>query len=260
VAPEASAAYDQGCDVLAPPPPPGGFDARLETTTEDVLTDYRSLIGPWEVAFSSDAGPVTLTWDPSQLPSDGFFLRDSFGGILLEVDMNATNSTVITNLALSPLRIEYDGPTAITLAAFNAVAQPDGSVRVTWETATEIDNAGFNVYRSATATFDAATAIQVNPSMVAAQAQFSLGASYELVDETVPPGVWYYFLEDVELGGTTTLHEPVSVNTFAPTSVGLTTVAETQAIGMTAVLIMAATGFLLWALMRRRMRGNGDAT
>ena len=39
------------------------------------------------------------------------------------------------------------GPLAVTLASFEAQGQTN-SILLTWETVSEIDNAGFNLYRS----------------------------------------------------------------------------------------------------------------
>jgi hypothetical protein len=99
-------------------------------------------------------------------------------------------------------------PTAITLAAFEA-AQQGGDILVTWETATELDNLGFNVYRSVA---QHGTRIKLNASLIPGQAPGAvMGATYELVDETVTSGVtYYYWLEDVDAYGAASLHGPVS--------------------------------------------------
>ena len=100
-------------------------------------------------------------------------------------------------------------PMAITLAAFEA-QQQGRDVRVTWETATEVDNLGFNVYRSAG---QRGTQIKLNANLIPSQSPgASTGATYEFVDETVASGVtYYYWLEDVDSYGASTMHGPVSV-------------------------------------------------
>jgi hypothetical protein len=98
-------------------------------------------------------------------------------------------------------------PTAITLASFNADAGV-GSVMLTWETGTEVDNAGFNLYR---ATAEVGTYTKINDALIAAEGDPVSGASYSFLDEGVSAGAYYYKLEDVDLNGITTLHGPVSV-------------------------------------------------
>ena len=141
--------------------------------------------------------------------------------------------------------------TAIELASFDAYRQPDGSVRLTWTTATEIDNAGFNIYRSASATFDATSAIQINSSLIAAQAEFGQGAAYELLDEGVA-GTWFYFLEDVDLNGLTSIHGPVSADSSVPTSAGLTSLQGLDTSATLVVFTLLVSVLALVAVVWRR--------
>jgi hypothetical protein len=99
------------------------------------------------------------------------------------------------------------GGTLITLASFTA--RP-GNYQVTlkWQTASEIDNAGFNIYRSDSKDGDYE---QINDSLIAAEGSATEGAVYELVDEDVGNRTKYwYILEDVDLNGVSTVHGPVS--------------------------------------------------
>ena len=102
-------------------------------------------------------------------------------------------------------------PTAITLASFTAGAGVN-SVILTWETATEVDNAGFNLYR---ATSPDGPWTQVNGALIAAQGSPASGVAYSLVDQGLAPGTYYYTLEDVDYSGATALHGPISA-TVAP--------------------------------------------
>jgi hypothetical protein len=93
-----------------------------------------------------------------------------------------------------------DTPTPICLASFEANATSEG-VELTWETATETENSGFNVYR--------------NDEMIA----FINGAgtttephNYSYVDKNVIPGVTYtYVLADVDFGNKETKYEDDAV-------------------------------------------------
>jgi hypothetical protein len=108
-----------------------------------------------------------------------------------------------------------DSALAIHLSDFRAEAQADG-VLVAWETASELGNQGFNLYRSATpgSVGDLMTFV---PSQAPGSSQ---GASYVWQDTDIVAGhTYWYWLEDVDLGGATTLHGPVSATVYDPTAV-----------------------------------------
>ncbi len=109
-------------------------------------------------------------------------------------------------------------PLAITLASFEAVAQP-GAIHVSWETVSEMDNTGFNLYRSLDASRDHATLLTYVPSQAPGSAQ---GFVYGYDDAGVAPGqtAWYW-LEDVDFAGVTSEHGPVQATMAAPTAVRL---------------------------------------
>ncbi len=103
-----------------------------------------------------------------------------------------------------------DEPTAIHLVSFTAEASDEG-VTLTWETAVEIDNAGFNLWRSLAA---GGTYVKINDKLIAAQGDGVSGANYTYLDTAVAGGVTYYYkLEDVDYYGVSAFHGPVSVET-----------------------------------------------
>jgi len=120
-------------------------------------------------------------------------------------DPNLTNntSTVISTI---------QSPTAVQIASFQALAQPGGGVLVEWQTREETRNLGFHVYRE-----DAQGRHRLDPSLIAGSALFLRGGQpqhrakgYQWVDpDGTPQGS--YFLEDVDLNGTRTLHGPIYV-------------------------------------------------
>jgi hypothetical protein len=97
--------------------------------------------------------------------------------------------------------------TPVTLASFTAQASR-GAVTLGWVTATEIDTAGFILFRSNT---EEGTQVQVTPDLVAAQGGGVTGASYSVTDY---PGIgtFYYWLVDVDYSGQSGLHEPAVVS------------------------------------------------
>ena len=113
-------------------------------------------------------------------------------------------------------------PLAITLASF--VAASDGQrVLITWETVSEIDNAGFNLYRGRSEA-DPDLFLAWVPSLAPGSGQ---GNAYSIADTAVEPNRRYwYWLEGVSLNGATIRHGPVSVTVAVPTAV---TMGEFQA-------------------------------
>ena len=116
-------------------------------------------------------------------------------------------------------RYEQGAPLAVVLASFDATTQPD-HILVTWETVSELSNSGFNLYRGESDDWDSATLLSHVPSQTPGSAQ---GFAYSFADANVQPEqtVWYW-LEDIDLSGTATLHGPVSARMQTPTAVTLT--------------------------------------
>ncbi|MGQ9600086.1 MAG: hypothetical protein ACUVWZ_11800 [Anaerolineae bacterium] len=135
-------------------------------------------------------------YSPSNTPSDGLNVHTNVD----DGDTSAVSGRQIDLYIIC-------GPQAVTLASFSA-APAGNAIRLEWTTATELENMGFNLYR---ATSPAGPQVKLNDSLIASQAPGSaLGASYEFVDASVQPGVtYYYWLEDVDVYGVTTLHGPV---------------------------------------------------
>ena len=90
---------------------------------------------------------------------------------------------------------------------FKARATDDGIVILKWKTASEVNNAGFNIYRSK---MTDGTYKKVNEKLIPAQGGGSLGASYRYED-TPGRGAFYYKLEDVDYNGASAMHGPVKV-------------------------------------------------
>jgi len=97
--------------------------------------------------------------------------------------------------------------TLIKLSSFSA-KPGNGSCRLFWETESEIDNAGFNIYRSES---EEGLYEQINDALIPAKGSPAEGASYTFLDDDVKNRkTYYYLLEDVDLNGIATDHGPVS--------------------------------------------------
>jgi hypothetical protein len=97
---------------------------------------------------------------------------------------------------------------AVALASFTAT-EGDGQVLLEWETASEIDNIGFNLYRS---TSEGGPYVRINDSLIPSKALGSVvGACYSYTDSDVINGTTYYYkLEDVDVYSHAEFHGPIS--------------------------------------------------
>ncbi len=160
------------------------------------------------------AGTVDQSYE--RLPNDG----PSNSHNRTDSDDNATD--FVHNAASSNPQNQASSctPLGVTLADFYAMPAT-GHVLVGWETASEIDNTGFNLWRG---TSPSAPTVQLNETLIPSQAPGSTqGFVYEWIDdfELVSATTYYYWLDDVSITGTTTRHGPVNALYNAPSALRL---------------------------------------
>jgi hypothetical protein len=160
----------------------------------------------WGGSYDGD----NSSWNPQLV-----HYEQQYGYVLVEV--NDLNVTVTWKHRTAPGVYEEGGdtfaytsacnPTLINLDSFKTVPQ-NSKVILTWSTESEIDNAGYNLYRS---TSGDGEYTKINNSLITARGSSVRGASYEFVDGDVQNRKTYYYkLEDIDLNGTSTFHGPVS--------------------------------------------------
>jgi hypothetical protein len=127
------------------------------------------------------------------------------GAIVLEVDGRNVDS-----LDMSIDWITVGVPTSVDIASFDA-SSTGSAVQLTWETASELDNLGFNAYRAEAAD---GPRTKLNANLIASQAPGSpTGAIYQFTDETAQAGTtYYYWLEAVDVYGASQEYGPVSAS------------------------------------------------
>jgi hypothetical protein len=103
--------------------------------------------------------------------------------------------------------------TLVELLSFTATTIED-TVALIWETAVEVNNAGFNLYRAVNA---GGPYERINDLLIGSQAQPGQGAIYEYND-TPGKGTFFYKLEDIDTSGVATQHDPVQVTVEAATT------------------------------------------
>jgi hypothetical protein len=145
---------------------------------------------------------------------------DPFDGLVDEVRISATARTpeeikTSYNNQSSPatfLSVGAEGadpPTAISLISFTAKGSGN-AVQVNWQTAQEVSNVGFNLYRADSPN---GSFTKINPSLIPALSFSATGKSYGFVDSNVVLGnLYYYKLEDIDIYGKRTMHGPICVD------------------------------------------------
>ncbi len=99
--------------------------------------------------------------------------------------------------------------TAVKLLDFSARGDGTG-VKVSWQTAQEARNKGFDVYRAASPFGEF---VKLNQGLIPSTSVSGEGRSYSFLDTTGVRGrLYYYKLKDVDAGGTHTPHGPVCVD------------------------------------------------
>ena len=100
-----------------------------------------------------------------------------------------------------------DGSLPVELSSFTATTG-DGEITLKWVTESEIENLGFNIYRSASSNVKF---LIINDELIPGAGSSSRRHEYEYVDQDLTNGVTYWYrLEDVDYSGNTELHGPVS--------------------------------------------------
>jgi len=113
-----------------------------------------------------------------------------------------------TSFSIDSIRVTVPDsiPTLITLSSFTATPS-NHRVILDWTTSSEIDNAGFNLYRAES---EDGEYVKINSSLILAKGSPTEGASYQFIDKNVQNRKMYlYKLEDIDLSGKSMFHDPV---------------------------------------------------
>jgi hypothetical protein len=119
---------------------------------------------------------------------------------------------------------------AVELTSFTGIEQGI-SILIEWETATELDNAGFFVTR----TTNLSQPYEDVSGFIPAQGSGVIGAQYHFVDDEVIMGnVYYYMLESVDTSQNIQTYGPISVSFHVPTQTNTPSLTLTPSITLTA--------------------------
>ena len=104
-----------------------------------------------------------------------------------------------TDIGTPGYRTEGADPLPVTLSYFAPQVSEDGSVVLSWTTASELENAGFNIFRSEE---KEGVFVKVNRSLIQGAGTTSDRNAYTWIDTTAKPNVEYYYqIEDVSFDG-----------------------------------------------------------
>jgi len=166
------------------------------------------LLGTMANAGTATITIVTLAGAPGMASNTANVTAD-------QTDPNSANN--------SSTQVEtITSPTKIGLASFAAQRRKDKSgsdqVVLLWKTGGEANNLGFNVYSEQNG-----ARTRLNPSLIAGSALLMRGAlpkhsgkAYTWIDSSASAGSNPYWLEDVDVNGTRTMHGPVSAEASEP--------------------------------------------
>ncbi len=139
---------------------------------------------------ATEAALATTDW--VSYPQSGTLITNPTARwIQYEADLSTTDTLITPELQKVTIYYEYD-PTAVMLSTFTGMPHLS-SVHLDWETSTEFDLVGFNIWRSAS---EDGEREKRNDHLLPASGQ-TMGDRYQFIDET-NPGRYYYWLELVD--------------------------------------------------------------
>jgi peptidase C25-like protein len=168
------------------------------------------------------SGAGTLTGNTPFSPAEALVYRLTQPGIYYARVVASSINNVPSAAGDYLLSISINGssgPTAVKLSLREAASQMKASrysdgVLLHWRTGMEVDNLGFNVYRE-----ERGKRIRLNPQLLAGSALMigpdtllRSGRRYAWQDRAQFSPSARYWVEDVDLNGTTTLHGPIAVD------------------------------------------------
>lgn len=193
------------CDELPSVSITNPSDGSSASGTVSVSADASDDFGVNQVEFFVDSEsigvdtetPFEISWDTTSVING-------------EHTLTATATDTIGQMASDSIGVTVNNPTAVMISSFSAVSSAE-HLRISWQTVQEVDLIGFKVYRSDSVDGDQ---VSLNTILIPAKVPGSLiGASYEMLDDSVQPGLTYfYWLEPVNLAGPAKLLGPTNAS------------------------------------------------
>ena len=131
---------------------------------------------------------------------------NSEGATLVEIEGTGNSNYWI---AIDNLQVALNSPLLVTLANFTATPFQN-DIHIHWKTASEVDNAGFHLWRATGEGWkqgDYEQAIRITDPLIPSKGTKVGGYPYSYIDSNVESGITYYYgLEDIDFNGQSTVH------------------------------------------------------
>ena len=167
------------------------YDTQSGMPYAAVNTDWISVLRV-TITYNQSSEKATLSWANSPY----YWVKDDQGN-----DITGDYWPISPDL--------QDFPLPVQLSAFAAKTLENGAVQLTWRTESELNNLGFNLYRSNSETEDF---VRVNDGLIEGQGTTSSAHDYSFVDAT--GGTWY-LIENISLDGLSTFDGPVQASVLS---------------------------------------------
>ncbi|MDZ4181260.1 MAG: FlgD immunoglobulin-like domain containing protein [Candidatus Cloacimonadaceae bacterium] len=155
--------------------------------------------GPWTITIATSA-----PWG-AYYQNGAWMSVENVGGFITFV-ITAAKDIPSLPIILGPV----DPTLPVELSSFAATLTADMFVNVAWVAASETNHLGYNVLRSENNMLG--NAIQINQNVITEGTSVGTQVSYSYLDTEVEAnGTYYYWLESLDLGGTSVMHGPVSI-------------------------------------------------
>jgi hypothetical protein len=167
----------------------------LQSVQSGVLYPYWNITSPWNDQDTRTVNVQFSNVSNCKWIQNMVWVIYSEGGTPPTTTTTAIPTTTTTAL-----------PTVIELSDFRALPG-DKVVTLIWNTESELDTAGFNIYRGQPGSTEIT---KINDALIPAKGSSTTGAEYSYTDTDVKNGVIYtYKLEDVDTNGVVTQHKSV---------------------------------------------------
>jgi hypothetical protein len=175
---------------------------QLSINTVDPVDEFASNPGGLTVASTTDNPPTGSTvWQAGGNPAAAF---TPFPAAIVSADIaSLSSSSTSTVFVTAASTVPNDNPLPVELVSF-AITAVDEGVKLKWETASEVNNAGFIVSRSRfrDSGFEELASYRTHDALVG-KGTSTTGGKYEWLDKSklLPGETYYYKLEDVDFNG-----------------------------------------------------------
>ena len=183
-----------------PNPPPTTTSTALVTTSTQPTTTT-------SVSTTTTSQPTTTTTQPTTTTSVRPITTTSVLPTTTTTTQPTTTTTQPTTSSVKSTTTTSQVFTVIALASFTGIPG-NREVMLVWVTESEIENAGFNIYRAET---EDGIYVRLSAALIPAQGTATSGATYTYADrDVVNRRTYFYKLEDIDVNGVATSHGPVS--------------------------------------------------